>query len=132
MTLEKQRGFSLVMAIFVIVVMSLLGAALNNILSAGSDSVAREVVSARALMAAESGAQRKLNEVFPPGGATVIGNCNATTYVMSGLFACTDVAVSCDLVTIDGVNYITLQSIGRCGPTSDLAVRVIDVQAKDG
>lgn len=127
---KQQSGMSLVLAIFVLVVMSLLGAAMVNILRSGSDSVAREVISSRALMAAESGAQRLLNEIFPPGGAVLTANCRDKTYVMNGLFACNTVDVSCQVLTIDSVNYFTLSSTGRCGPLGDESIRVIQVQAK--
>ncbi|MFT7131072.1 MAG: MSHA biogenesis protein MshP [Gammaproteobacteria bacterium] len=127
---KQQGGMSMVLAIFVLVVMSLLGAAMVNILRSGSDSVAREVVSLRALMAAESGAQRLLNEIFPPGGATLTGSCGDKNYAMNGLFACNTVDVSCQVLTIDSVDYFTISSTGRCGPLGDESVRVIQVQAK--
>lgn len=129
-TKKQQSGMSLVLAIFVLVVMSLLGAAMLNILRSGSDSVAREVVSSRALMAAESGAQRLLNEIFPPGGATLTASCGDKSYAMNGLFACNTVEVSCQFLTIDSIDYFTLSSTGRCGPTGDESVRIIQVQAK--
>ena len=72
----KQQGFSIVFAIFVLVVLSLLATAMFNIMAAGSDTVARQVLSARALFAAESGAQRQLNAIFPPGAsASVTASC---------------------------------------------------------
>ena len=136
---KNQRGLSLVLAIFILVVMALLGAALINIISVGSESVAREVVSARALFAAESGAQRQLNAIFPPGAATATGQCSAAAgtvrsnnFVLSGLNGCdTAVTVDCSYITVNGVNYFTLVSTGRCGPAGDAAVRVIEVQARD-
>lgn len=135
---RKQQGLSVVLAIFVLVVLSLLAAAMFNIMASGSDSVAREVVSARALFAAESGAQRQLNGIFPPGGVVETGSCSsavetprANTFVMGGLIGCNDVVVVCEYVSIDAVNYFSLTSTGRCGPAGDGAVRVIEVQAKD-
>lgn len=134
---RTSQGFSIVMAMFILVVLALLAAAMLSIVGAGSDSVAREVLSARALMAAESGAQRKLNEIFPPGAAVNPASCQSapgTNYTdFSGLVGCSNfsVVVECSSVNVNAVNYFTLTSVGRCGPTSDQAVRIVEVQAKD-
>ncbi|MCP3908395.1 MAG: hypothetical protein GY712_10320 [Oceanicoccus sp.] len=132
---KKQQGFSVVMAVFIIVVLGMLAAAMIKFLSAGAESVAREIISARALMAAESGAQRKLNEIFPPGGATDTSRCVADTpYTFGGIEGCsnTSVSVACQFAVVDSVNYFTVNSTGRCGPLSEQAVRIVEVQAKDG
>lgn len=134
---KKPQGFSIVMAMFILVVLSLLGAAMLSIAGSGNESVARAVLSARALMAAESGAQRKLNEIFPPGGAVNPAACQSspgTDYVnFTGLVGCSNfsVVVECDSITVNAVHYFTLTSVGSCGPTSEPAVRIIEVQAKD-
>ncbi len=135
---RKQQGLSLVLAIFVLVILSMLSAAMFNIMASGSDSVAREVVSARALFAAESGAQRQLNAILPPGGAVVTGSCSGAvgtprtnTFTMGGLIGCNDVVVVCEYVSIEAVNYFSITSTGRCGPAGDGAVRIIEVQARD-
>jgi len=125
-----QHGVSLVLAIFVLVVMSVLAAALMNILAVGSDTVAREVVSSRALMAAHSGAQRKLSEIFPAGGAINMAACQAEDYNFASLLGCSNAIISCSSVTVESVSYFTVRSTGRCGPAAAPAVRVIEVQAK--
>jgi MSHA biogenesis protein MshP len=51
----RQQGSMLVIAIFIIVVISLLAASLSRILSSTADSVANEVYSAKAYYAADSG-----------------------------------------------------------------------------
>jgi MSHA biogenesis protein MshP len=133
---KKQQGLSLVLAIFVLVVLSLLAGALFNIMSVGTDSVAREVLSARALMAANSGAEINLNELFPPGSATAASNCLGTasaprTVSINGLLGCADTELVCTATVVDGVNYFTISSTGYCGPASEPAVRTVQVQARD-
>ena len=134
---KRLQGFSIVMAMFILVVLALLAAAMLSIVGAGSDSVVREVLSARALMAAESGAQRKLNEIFPPGAVVNPAACQAapgTNYTdFTALVGCSNfsVVVECNSVNVNAVNYFTLTSVGRCGPSADQAVRVVEVQAKD-
>ncbi|MEH6557963.1 MAG: hypothetical protein V7459_01155 [Oceanicoccus sp.] len=134
---HKQQGISIVLAIFVLVILSLLAAAMFNIMAAGADSVAREVVSTRALFAADSGAQRQLNAIFPPGGVAVTASCSnaegtprTNTFTMGGLVGCNDVVVVCEYVSIDTINYFSITSTGQCGPAGDGALRVVGVQAK--
>jgi MSHA biogenesis protein MshP len=131
---KKAQGFSIIMAVFILVVLSLLAAAMMSIMSAGSDSVAREVLSSRAFMAAQSGAERKLSEIFPASAPINTAQCQATTYTdFNGLAGCSNasVVVQCNIVTVNAVNYFTVTSEGRCGPNAEPAVRVVEVQAKD-
>lgn len=136
---NRQRGVSLILALFIIVVLSMLGAVMIRILLTGAETVAREVISTRAFFAAESGAQRQLNAIFPPGAAMDLSACananntpRTNTYTMGGLLACSDVSVSCQYLQVEGTYYFNISSTGRCGPASDQAVRVVDVQAKEG
>ena len=132
-TLKKhQAGFSIVIAIFILVVLSLLGAAMINLTSTGADSVAREVISTRALMAANSGAERMLSSIFNPGGVVLPGNCTVgNNYGAMGLLGCSNVVVDCNSVNVNGIDYFTITSTGICGPNGDEAHRVVEVQAKD-
>lgn len=132
---RAQQGVSLVVAVFILVVLSLLGAAMINVLSGGTDSVAREVLSARALFVAESGAQRMLSDIFPPGGATNSAACtNAPGYNWPGIIGCSSVSTSftCSGVTVNSVYYVTITSTGSCGPSGNPAARTVEVQARDG
>ncbi len=128
--MKKQRGLSLVLVIFMLVVLGMLGAAMLRMMSVSSDSVAREVLSIRALHTAESGAQRKLSEIFTTGSAAA--NCIPSgSYSFPALAGCSATEVSCRYKTIGPVNYYTIESTGKCGPTGDWAVRKVKVQAKD-
>lgn len=136
---SRQRGVSLVIALFILVVLALLGAAMINMLAGGADSAAREVISARALFVAESGAQRKLSEIFPPGTtSSVPGACTAENWSsadLGGIAGCGNlqVTIACSLAAPAGADrYYTITSSGRCGPSGDAAVRVVEVQARDG
>lgn len=144
-SVKGQRGVSLVIAIFILVVLSLLGAAMINILSAGGESVAREVLSTRALFVAESGAQRALNQIFPPGssvGQTAVCDtldASAVDYpaaALAGIQGCSTLQaeIDCSWANPTGstVNYFTITSTGTCGPSGSAAVRVVEIQARDG
>ena len=145
-SLTRQRGFSIPIALFVLVVVAMLGAAMQKILSEGEQSIAREVLSMRALMAAESGIERGLNQVLEINPASCTGNLNnpptslsplisAWSLSITGMSSC-DVNVSCGVVTHDSdgdgtlESYYTLRSSGQCGPAADRAFRLVEVQAR--
>lgn len=130
-----QHGLSLILSIFILVVLALLAAAMLNILSVGAGSVAREVISTRALFVAESGAQVKLNQIFPPGSvASALAQCLAVdnTIGLAGIDGCSNlsVVVECDGMLVDSEIYYTITSTGSCGPVGEQAIRVTEVRAK--
>jgi len=114
-----QRGFSIVLALFIILVGGLLAGALINTNSISADAVAREVLSSRALLAAESAAQRAAQGALGVAGNCAIGNWN----VVAG---CTASAV-CNTNTVAGDDYTTITATGTCGVGNNLAVRRIEV-----
>lgn len=136
---KQQTGLSLLLVIFILVALSVLATALVQILAVSGDAVAREVLSARALMAAESGAQRKLNQIATNG----VGACSATgpsveeddTYDFDALAGCGTVSLTCRYETNIPVGssnvYYFISSKGQCGPVGERATRTIEVQAKN-
>jgi len=60
----RQRGFGLPLAVFIITVLALIGAAMVALTRTGQESVASEIQSIRAFYAAESGAQLALVAVL--------------------------------------------------------------------
>ncbi|PJG58156.1 MSHA biogenesis protein MshP [Aeromonas cavernicola] len=62
---RKMRGSALMIALFVIVVMALLAAALGRLLTDSSEQNTVEVRSLRALLAAQSGLEISLYRLFP-------------------------------------------------------------------
>ncbi len=117
----KQRGSSLVMAVFVIVVLSLLGSALVQVLSTSSEGIAQEVLGTRALAAANSGMQGQLQKLFPLKGVALScpGVGSPTTYDFSditGLYTCKAVATcAIYIANLKGIVYYRLNSTGSCG-----------------
>lgn len=125
-----QRGSALMMAIFVLVVVGLLGASMVSLLKNADESVAREVISTRALLAAESGAQRKIQQLFPTSGAADCTTINNLPMSGPGFGNCF-VDVACAAVSPEGTDtYYTVTSTGRCETATDTAVRVVEVQAR--
>lgn len=118
--LRIQRGFSLVLALFVIMICGLLATALINTNTINADAVAREVLSSRALLAAESAAQRGAQEVTPA-TCNTLGNTWGANWAAPGCAA----SINCTAVTADGTTYFTLNAVGSCGPAGDNAQRSI-------
>lgn len=134
-TSNTQKGNALVLAIFIIVVMTLLGAALVRMISSNAETIAYEVIGTRAYQAAQAGAQKKLGELFP----LVLSDkkCDAnSTYNFSsieGLKNCRALDVDCIKVgpTVDDINYYTITSTGQCTVAGVVTSRIIEIKARD-
>lgn len=127
----RQSGFSLPVAIFILVIMALIGTALVSLTQSSHQSLSQEVISTRAFYAAESGAQVALGQLFSLTGAAA--NCaapystiNFTATAMDGCSA----SVSCMSNTINGKTYYTLTSTGTCRFATLSATRQIELMAK--
>ena len=119
---------------------------MQKILRKGEQDVAREVLSMRALMAAESGIERGLNQVIEINPASCTGNLtnppSSLTPLISAWVLSTPGMSNCEVNVICGVaqhdadndgfleNYYTLRSLGQCGPPADRAFRLVEVQAR--
>ena len=145
---SKQTGSALVVGIFIITVMFVLTAALIRVLGDADDNVNLEVWGTRALLAANSGADAALAQLFPPGGSAAT-DCSAvgaswTPPNQPGFSGCR-VSVGCNLITVDfngdTLNQFTLSSsavceAGQCsggagGDSNCLRVnRMVEVQAR--
>jgi len=132
---EKERGFGLPFAIFVVVILAMIAAAITQLETDSAESVVFDVQSTRAFLAAQSGAQIGLNALFPPGVSA--SNCThsyfssspSITFASSGLEGCTAL-VSCGVSSVAGDDYFTVSSLGSCGAGLDLAQRRIEVKIR--
>lgn len=137
-SLRRQRGSSLVVAIFIIVVMSILAAVIARVLSAGSRATVDEVYGSRALAAANSGAQIFMTDLFPLGddGASSAA-CNAggtQDFTSDGLQGCST-TVSCDerdFVDDYQLTHFRITATGQCTAAGKNYSRQIIVEAVDG
>lgn len=70
---NQQQGFSIVSAIFLIVVIALLATGMIKIFSTGQQSISQEITSIKAYMAARSGLQTAMYQAIyaPPANNTV-------------------------------------------------------------
>lgn len=152
---HPQRGSAIMVALFVIVIVGLLAAALGRLLLDSGEKVTVEVLGVRALMAAQSGVEQGLYQLYPNGvwqAATADANgktgCDKVTTSLSfssdGLRGCSAAIVCTTLsVTSGAVTSYRLASTGRCDGGGSLAVsgdnnpdftvsRTIQAEAFDG
>lgn len=135
-SLPKQKGSALVIAIFIIIVLSALGAALVSMLDSSQEGVAYEVLGTRAYTAAQSGLQWQLAEVFPLNSGAIscksqadIDSTTPTFNNVQGLARCT-VSVSCADFELDSIRYYTITSSGECAIDGEVTSRKVSVEAR--
>lgn len=140
---KKQEGSALIVAIFIIVVMTLLVAALSKLLARSSESISYEVLGTRAFFAAQSGMEQGLAQLFPlttPSVYCVIppaaDRVSAPDIVVSlsgnGLQGCS-FTLSCNSgrasPEMAETIYYQLTSTGTCGdPASLQSSRTIEME----
>jgi MSHA biogenesis protein MshP len=135
-SLHQQRGSSLVIAIFIIVVISMLGAALVKMIRSSSDSIVYEVLGTRAYNAAQIGLQWQLQQLFPLDNNVQL-TCAAVFTVppnidtTAGLENCDIISpISCTDSEVLGTRYYTVKSTGQCSIAGILTSRTLEVQAR--
>ncbi|MFC6441198.1 hypothetical protein [Bowmanella sp. JS7-9] len=137
-TQQTQAGNMLVMAVFVILVMTMLSLAIVNILSSASQSVIYEVLGLRAQHVARSSLETHLAQVFRADGTLDIAACDAPLNL--DFSASTIVSVqgcvaqsSCRsqvYTSGDGVvTHLMFNSDGQCTSGNTVASRSIAVDA---
>lgn len=127
--LHSQQGLGLISAIFVIVIIALLVAAMSKVMTIGQGYRSQEALATRALLAAQTGAELHLSELLHPDNGNSCGN-TTRSLVVDGLQDC-NYQASCAVVTISGQNFYTINSVGRCGSGVDSATRTVKVRVTD-
>ncbi|NQY34046.1 MAG: pilus assembly PilX N-terminal domain-containing protein [Alteromonadaceae bacterium] len=136
---SSQRGSSLVLAIFIIVVMSLLGASLMRMMSSSAETFAYEVLGTRAYAAAQTGLQWRLKSLFPLGSPAVVCPPEDTDDPsagapdlsgIKGLKGCRIATLVCSCFAVDGTRYYTITSTGQCDINGEKTSRTLKVQAR--
>jgi MSHA biogenesis protein MshP len=129
------QGSALVLAIFVLVVMSLIGSALVRMQGSSAEAMVYEVVGTRAYAAARTGLEWQLTEVFPLNNATT--SCLIETELdlssIPGFEGCS-FAVICESFSFGDVDneteYYTIDSTGTCSIAEIKTSRKIKIKAK--
>lgn len=129
---RAQAGSSLVMALFIIVLMSVLLLALGRQLISSSKSVSIEVQGNRAFNAAQSGLQLRLTQLFPLNSSATCTPTSVTfSFSQPGLQNCT-AKVDCLSVAnpdVSGRPLYQLTSVGSCQAGDLNSSRVVVMEA---
>lgn len=130
MSCKYQRGFSLPVAIFILVIMALVAAAAVTIMEQSQQGISHDVMSTRAFYAAESGAQSVLAHLFTLDGSAA--NCQANypaiNFTATGLAGCT-ASTQCSGQVVGSKTYYTISSMGYCAMSGITATRQIEITA---
>jgi MSHA biogenesis protein MshP len=132
---QQQRGSMLIIALFVIIVFSLLGLNMTLLLSSSSETVIYEVLGQRALNAARTGLEICLANRYP-----ITGSASVCTNPANDIFAGTPGLQNCiytvdpsaDVVVTDNANtfnYSKFTSTGRCEAGDIIITRKVYVDA---
>ncbi|MFT2092265.1 pilus assembly PilX N-terminal domain-containing protein [Paraglaciecola sp. 2405UD69-4] len=131
---SKQKGSMLVMALFAIIVLSLLGLTVTRLLSSTTNSVVYEVLGQQALNAARTGMECKISEQFPISGAVNCSDPDSKDLSgIPGLNNCSYTTSLDNFTVVDGgksFNYSKFSSTGQCSGGLVIVSRTIYVDAK--
>lgn len=127
---NTQRGISLILVLFLLVVVSMLVVAMARLNSGSQKAVGQEILSVRALFAAESGAQSMAMRIFPINNPP-LAVCPSDLSIpfpaaAAGLSICT-AAVTCQLTSTASRTVFTVKSEGRCNSGTEQSRRMITV-----
>ncbi|WP_337880316.1 hypothetical protein [Rheinheimera sp.] len=138
---SKQQGSSLIVAIFVIVIMGLLVAALSRFLQSSAAAISYEVLGTRAFFAAQTGLEQGLVQLFPVNSTSSYcgmtgSQLSATAPVQSSpasmqLPGCS-YSLSCisgrENATATAVVYYQLTSVGTCSAGTVVSERTLSIE----
>lgn len=116
-TIDRQQGFALPAAIFVITVLALIAAAMGRLRETSAIGYGHSINSTRAFYAAESGAQIGVYKTL------IAASCISET-LSPAAFAQCSVTTSCN----SNASIYTLRSTAVCGSGIDAAIRSIEVR----
>ena len=135
--INKQDGFLIPMAMFIVVGMVALAVAIARMGSASFSAAVLEGISAQALYAAESGAYYAMNQLVFDVNTRSVSDANCTSlngsslsFNVSGLNNCTT-QISCSVATDSGntSSYYSIQSAAQCGGGDLRSERTVEVNA---
>jgi MSHA biogenesis protein MshP len=137
---KNQSGSALVIAVFVLVIMTLIGSALIRMQSSTAETVVYEVMGTRAYAAAQIGIQWQLTEIFPLNttGTTLCrrnsaGNIEINEPDISeveGVQGCKFKITCDDSIEHDDVQYYTIRSKGSCEVADIKTSRIVEIEAR--
>jgi len=126
----QQTGMGLPAALFLIVIMVMIVAAINKINEMNAAAYGREWLSMSAFYAAESGAQTAAMYVLNTNVVTPTCDNNFINGLTPAGMSFCSINVTCSSQNVDAENYFTLTSTAQCGAGRDAATRVVQLRLK--
>lgn len=111
---KNQQGSALIIAVFIIVVFAILSLSITRTISSSTDQNVNEILGTRALLAADSGTEVVLQQLFPLNVSS--HNCIAKQHLYfntAGLENCS-VVVQCQETSVGNNDYFEIVSTGIC------------------
>jgi len=102
-----QQGFSIISAIFLLVVLAFLGAAMVTFSTSQQQSAAMDVMGARAYQAARAGAEWAAYEILPGGGGCAAASAALPAGTLAGTLSGFSVNVTCTAAAASEVSAAT-------------------------
>ncbi|UAB69900.1 hypothetical protein INR79_15480 [Vibrio sp. SCSIO 43132] len=144
MSLNNQKGSVLIIAIFVIVVMGMLGLTLMRLEASNQDTLTREILGTQAWFLAHSGNEWGLTYMYPLNESAAVSNlqsrctalttsaaANAATAIIENSQApCSSLTIQCDEVGSGDLTFFRISSVAVCGSTTFEVSREQEVWAK--
>jgi len=124
--MRKQQGSMLVIALFIIIVISLLAASLSRILSSSADGIANEVYNAKATYAAESGIELGMYKALVESKCLAKFDWDIKNY--NGLDNC-KVNIECNVIDSD-LSLYYLKSTSICDGGKIVAQHEVEAEVK--
>lgn len=134
---KKQSGSALIIAVFIIIVISLLGSSLVSLQKDSAEGASYEVYAARAYLAAYSGSEIALAKLFPLGSSTASeSDCSGneikptlpSTTTTTGFHDCS-VIYTCNIISSAVATRYTVVSTAICNNNQINTRRQITVEA---
>ena len=127
---HAQQGSMLVIALFVIIVLAMLGLTMTRLLSSSSETIIYEILGQRALNSARSGIECAVASQFGTGCSQP---SNKTFNNVAGLENCSYTVTTNNKAITDGAKtftYWTFSSTGQCSAGNIIVSRTVYVDAK--
>lgn len=130
-SMKRQQGSMLVIALFVIIVLGFLAYAMIQITDNSNRATVFEVYGARALNAANSGAERALNETLGPGNSACPSAPSNELPSINGFVGC-ELKITCEQfnITETGFTHFRIESTASCTAGEFTTQRSVAVEAR--
>ncbi|GLR72244.1 type II secretory pathway component [Agaribacter marinus] len=135
---QRQKGSMIVIAIFIMVVLTVLASTMISVISNSSSSALKEVYGLRAQQSAKAGLQTLVSQSFPIGNPVQVCNTNVTSPAsfsqIEGFLACRfEARCTTDVISFGGItyNYYKYSSTGQCDLADSTISRTLSVDAME-